>query len=287
MKEFRPPQHASALRTLVGVILPLVLVVPFAVLAPVLLRVHHPRYEISGGTLTVASDDVWGSRTMRLADITDAETVRLGRGRRTSGTGLPGYCAGHFSYPNLGAVWQVTNCGGAAVVIHPSTEPAPVVLTPPDGAAFVGALRAGQDLTVELPPAELGPVKYLLFAVMALGFVTMLMVSALFLKGASSMRYVVGGGSLTVHTLFGTKRFSLAKTRARVHRPAALWRVAGAAIPGYLTGRFRESGQSVRVYATEAREVVLLEGAERLIVSPSDRAGFLEALRAEGCDATQ
>jgi hypothetical protein len=54
-------------------------------------------------------------------------------------------------------------------------------------------------------------------------------------------------------------------------------------MPGYLTGRFREEGRAVRVYATDVKQTVLVEGdGTRVIVSPEDPRAFLAALRAEG-----
>jgi hypothetical protein len=59
-------------------------------------------------------------------------------------------------------------------------------------------------------------------------------------------------------------------------------RIAGSAFPGYYTGLFREGGRNLRVYATDLRRGVLLEGPQRVYLSPADREGFLAALQAEG-----
>jgi hypothetical protein len=117
-----------------------------------------------------------------------------------------------------------------------------------------------------------------------MGIIVTGMVAALMILGPSRMRYLVGDGAFEVRTLFGRQSWPTAGARARGHTPARLWRVAGSGMPGYYTGRFREGGEGVRVYATDLTRVILFEGPDRVMVSPEDRAGFLEALRAEGVE---
>jgi hypothetical protein len=64
-------------------------------------------------------------------------------------------------------------------------------------------------------------------------------------------------------------------------------RVAGTAMPGYYTGYFRADGQSTRVYATDLKDGVLLEGPARIYLSPADPEAFLAALREEGGTVTE
>jgi hypothetical protein len=61
-----------------------------------------------------------------------------------------------------------------------------------------------------------------------------------------------------------------------------MWRVAGSGMPGYYTGRFRENGQATRMYATDLKAMVLVEGPDRVLLSPEDLDGFLAALKREG-----
>jgi hypothetical protein len=283
MREFAPPVRPSVVRSAFGIVMPLVVLLPMLALYPVLFATHGVTYRISNGTLTVETADAFsGSRTVKLADVTDVRVVALGRGRRVAGTALPGYCGGRFEYPGLGAVWQATDCGSTAVVLRARSEALPIVLTPPDPATFVEDVRTGREGSVTLAPAKSG-LRFVVLGVLGAALLATLMASALAFLGPKKMRYVVREGALEVHTLFGKKRFAVAGARARVHRPSRMWRVGGTGLPGYFTGLFREEGKNTRVYATDlGGEVVLLEGEARVIVSPIDRAGFLRALAAEG-----
>jgi hypothetical protein len=282
MQEFRPPVRPSVVRTLLAVV-PLVVLVPLAGLLATALGMRPATYTIDEGTLVVRSGDVFsGSRAVRLADVTEAAVVTLRGGRRTAGTGLPGFCAGRFSYPDHGPVWQVTTCAGRGVLVRARGEERPIVLSPPDAEAFVERLRAGTPTSITLPPPDRGPLGGIVLAIASAGIVTALMVSALLLLGPSRMRYLVGDGALEVHTLFGRKRWATAGARARAYTPTHIRRVAGTGAPGYFTGIFRESGQSTRVYATTLDRVLLFEGEARVLLSPEDRVAMLRALEQEG-----
>jgi len=107
--------------------------------------------------------------------------------------------------------------------------------------------------------------------------------SVLALEGPSRMRYLVGDGALEARTMFGSARFELRGATAQRYTPGRLWRVAGTAMPGYYTGRWREAGRAVRVYATTFVNAVLITTpTTRVLVSPTEPDAFLEALRAEG-----
>jgi hypothetical protein len=269
----------------------LAIVVAITVLGPVLglaaiLSGGSPiRYVISGGTLVVQSGSLLsGDRKVPLADITESRAVALNGARRTAGTALPGYCVGRFSYPDLGAVWQATNCARRGLLVTARGEERPLVISPPDAEGFLASLRAGTETTVTLPPPDTGPLFLIAVITIPIGILVAIMVGALMLLGPSRMVYRVGEGAFEVRTLFGRQRWPTAGARAKGHTPGRLWRVAGSGMPGYYTGRFREGGEGVRVYATDLTRVILFEGPDRVMVSPEDPAGFLEALRAEGVE---
>jgi hypothetical protein len=283
VREFTAPVRPSVVRLVLAIVLPLVVLVPMGGLMVVALGMSPATYTIADGALAVRSGDLFsGTRTVRLADVTGARVVALRGARRTAGTALPGFCAGRFTYPDLGTVWQVTDCGGQGVLVEARGEAHPIVISPPDPAGFVASLGAGTEQTVTLPSPEAGPLRAVLLVVAALGTVSAIMVSALMILGPSQMRYLVGDGALEVRTLFGRKRWPTAGARARGHTPSKLRRVAGTAAPGYYTGIFRESGETTRVYATDVERVLLFEGPARVIVSPEDRVGMLRALEEEG-----
>ncbi|MGE5234835.1 MAG: PH domain-containing protein [Acidobacteriota bacterium] len=59
-------------------------------------------------------------------------------------------------------------------------------------------------------------------------------------------------------------------------------RIVGSAMPGYYAGRFPIDGGVTTVYASTLKDGVLVEGGERVFVSPADGAGFVAALRDAG-----
>lgn len=124
------------------------------------------------------------------------------------------------------------------------------------------------------------------FAVMGATTILLLVVFGMLLAvawlGPSRMTYTVGAGRLRVETIFSSSEWPLSSLRARAYSPSSLWRVGGTAMPGYYTGRYRSEGEPLRVYATDVRRGVLITGSERVFVTPSDEAGFFEALRAGG-----
>jgi hypothetical protein len=283
VREFRPEVRPSAFRILLAVILPLFVLIPIGALMAMVLGASPAAYAIRGGSLVVESGDPFSSvRTVPLSDITDAREVALRGGRRTAGTALPGLCSGRFSYPDLGAVWQVTDCGGRGVLITAAGQPVPIVLSPPDPQAFLSSLRSGTDMVVTLPPPDKGPLRVLAAVVGPISIAVILMVSAVMLLGPGRMRYLVGGGFLEVRTLFTRKRWPVAGARARAYTPSRVRRLVGTAAPGYYTGLYRESGETTRIYATSLARVVLFEGPARVIASPEDRVGMLRALEEEG-----
>ncbi|MFT3769289.1 MAG: PH domain-containing protein [Minicystis sp.] len=285
MREFRPPVRPSVLRVVLAVVLPLVVLAAVGSVLALSLGITQASYTIAGGALVIRSGDLLtGERTVRLADVTEARAVVLLGGRRTRGTALPGFCAGRFSYPELGTVWQVTNCGPRAVVVRQAGDAVPIVLTPPDPRDFVDKLRAGTDTVVVLPPPDKSQLNLIVLIVAPLSGVAVIMVSLLLLIGPGRMRYLVGDGAIEVRTLFGRKRWQTAGARAKTYRPSRLWRVAGTAAPGYYTGIFREDGQSTRVYATRIDQGVLLEGPARVFLSPADPEAMLRALAEEGVE---
>lgn len=284
MVELRPPVRSRGLRILLAVLLPLVVVVPMLVLAALTLGISQASYTLTGGTLIVDSGDLFsGARTLRLADLAEPQRVVLHGGRRTAGTALPGLCTGRFSYPEHGAVWQVTDCGARGLLLRSPGEPLPIVISPPDPDAFLALLRSGAEARLTLPPPDKGPLRLIGLLVAPLSILTVLAVSVLLFLGPGRMRYRVGDGFFEVQTLFSKARWPTAGARAKAHTPSGLVRVAGTGAPGYFTGRFREGGQWARVYATDLGRVVLFESGDvRVIVSPEDRVELLRALEAEG-----
>lgn len=152
-----------------------------------------------------------------------------------------------------------------------------VVLAPLAGLSLVLA-GAGTHAAARPP----GPSPSVVLVVMLVPVVIVSVLAAVVMLGPGRMRYVVGGGFLEVRTMFGTQRWPAAGARAKVYTPGRLWRVMGTSVPGYHTGRYRESGLATRVYATTLDRAVLFEGEDRVLVSPEDQGEMLRALEQEG-----
>lgn len=273
----------SAVRTVLAVVIVGVLLV---VAVPIALLGFGPtsvQYSFGHGTLSVQTGS-WldGARDIPSSAVVDARAVTLSGARRTRGTGMPGYCAGRWSYTEIGPVWQATDCSRDAVLLTTRDGELPVVVTPPDREAFIQALRSGTDFHLALPPPAAGSPLRIAMLVVLLGLcVPVVMVTATLLRGPSRMVYRVGEGQLEVRTIFGRRAWPLADFGARLHQVKLQLRLAGTSAPGYQTGFFLADGKKTRVYATTTTGV-LLEGPTRLFLSPEDPAGFLEALRGEG-----
>lgn len=289
MREFRPPVRPSKLRWVLLALVVVAGLAPTAALGGVLLSISTISYAIGGGVLTVRAGDLFtGERKVPLADIVEARAVNLTRGRRTAGTAMAGYCAGRFTYEDIGPVWQASSCGSRAVLIRVKDQERPILVTPPDREDFLARLKSGDAMAITLPPPDKGALGVLGLVMIPSGLIVSGMVGALLVLGPSRMRYLVGGGALEVHTLFGKKRWQTAGARAREHKPGRIWRVAGTGMPGYFTGIFREDGQTTRMYATSHEGMVLFEeGDQRVLLSPEDREGFLKALEGEGASITR
>lgn len=289
-QEFMPRPTRSRWRIFWSVLLTLVVLAPVAVVASlaffepsIAYRVHNGTLEIHGGEGLLSNH-----RAVPLAAIREASEARVHGGRRVFGTGLPGYCAGRFRYEGLGSVWQVTDCRRDVVMLRADGEPYPILVTPPDHATFLAAVRSGTD--GDFSPAPVAPSA--VWTVLKVLLVLVVLPSALFVPLAAfgaprRLRYRLESGELVVQLLVFRKRFPLAGRTARRHTPAKAWKRAGSGLPGYYAGSFSVDGQPARVYASAIKtEGVMLEGEPRVFVTPTDTAGFLEALRRHGVRVT-
>jgi hypothetical protein len=283
MREFRPPVRPSVFRVVLGLVIPFIIAVPVALLVVLAVPTEGPRYTITGGVLTVSSGERWSSpRSVRVADLTTVRAVDLGGGKRRAGTSLPGLCAGHFAYPDLGDVWQVTDCSRRAILLEATGAALPILVTPPDPSDFLARLKTGADTTIALPPADRTILRILALVLGPIALLSSAILPVLLLLGPRRMVYLVGGGMLEARTVFGKKRWPTEGARARAYTPSRPLRLMGTSAPGYHTGLFRESGQTTRIYATRLDQGVLFEGPARVLLSPDDPEAMLRALREEG-----
>jgi hypothetical protein len=284
LAEFAPAPARATARTVLGIALTAI-IVPATVFAAALLWLpHRIEYTVESGGLVVTLDrTVWSrQRHFALADVVEARAVTLSRGRRVSGTSLPGYCVGTFRYRELGDVWQATDCTAAAVILRLRGSQRPIVLAPGQRDAFLAALSSGTAAT--FAPADTGedgtPLALRLLVLLPIPLV--FVIPVLFLLAPSRLRYRVGPGTLEVRTLLLRRRFRIFGATARRHVPTFGIKLVGSGMPGYHTGWFMVDGQRTRVYATTTQGGVLIEDGTRIFVTPADPDAFLDALTSVG-----
>lgn len=278
--EFAPEPASARWRTTFAVIVTLVAA---AASSTALLLVAVPsaiEYRVGGGSLTIAARHgaFPTARTIRLTDILAIEEATLREGRRTGGTSLPGFCAGHFTYPDIGSVWQATNCGREVLLLRVAGAEKPILVSPGDPHAFRATLAAGGPAT--FAPAAVGTPRGW-WAIRLLAAAPAALVALLpwmLLVAPRRLGYGVGPGVIEVRTLWRRRRFDLSAARARSHAPSRSLKLIGSAMPGYYAGLFSLDGARTKVYATSLRKGILIEGTTRLFVSPADPVAFTKAL---------
>ncbi len=281
---FRPPRLKRGLQLAIGLPLSAVVLLPtlFAVWLVWTPQMVELRVENDLLHITTAPAPISRHHTFDLSHVTNVEETHLGRGRRTAGTALPGYCVGNFSYGELGDVWQATDCSRDVLVLRRS-EGKPVVLTPPDPDRFRAALAAGTGYVGTQPPPQPGRGWILIKSMVLLSPLLGLLVPVIFLVAPSRLRYRVVSGGLEIKTMLGTRRFVTAGCTARAHRPRVGLRLWGTGAPGYYTGTYRVDGANTKLYTTSVEEGVLIEGpGVRVFINPEDETGFLDAIRTMG-----
>jgi hypothetical protein len=241
------------------------------------------RYEVTASALRVDSGSRFdGAREVPLASIREVSQATLRGGRRTRGSALPGYCAGVWTFPDVGEVWLAGDCNPRGLLVRADGEARPIAITPRDPDAFAVAIREHTPRIEALPAPDMSTMHLILTAPIVLVSLTVVFVFMLAWIGPGRMSYVVDGDMLRIRTLFSKSEWPLASLSARVYRPSRMWRVAGTAMPGYYTGRYRSEGTGLRVYATDVERGVLLTGRDNIYVNPSDEPGFFDALREAG-----
>ncbi len=282
---FRPPQHHRNLRLVLGILLSVLAIGGAAFGAAVIWLPRSLTYEVTEGRIVITSGlDIRPNRwEYPLGSITSATAVQLKPGKRVNGTSLPGYCSGHFQFPDIGDCTLATTCSPDAVVLHVNREEWPFIITPGQREAFLAALAGDGQYSEKVLFDDDSGVWIGLKAITVLGVAATLIVPLLFFLSPSRLRYRVTPGHVEIDLTFSTKRFSVSNCIARLYNPETSSKVMGASLPGYHSGRFSLDGMATRVYATGLTEGILIESPDlRLFLSPEDPHVFLEALRALG-----
>ncbi len=283
--EFSPPQEGVRARAWLGGVLTLLAVLGVVWVALLMWMPTGIAYSVRDGELTITTTVtlIHSTRTVPLGAVTGVREVLLEGGRRVMGTALPGYCQGRFSYPNIGPVWQATDCSRRALLLQVAGEERPILITPPDLESFERALQQGGSCDVRLGSRrEPDAVMRVMRVVALLLLVPVVLLPVLFFVAPGRLRYRVEPGALLVDTWCAHKRFSIyGATVTRVENVRAM-KLAGSAMPGYYTGWFRVDGVNTRVYATTLRSCVLVRAERHVLVSPRDAEAFVAALVENG-----
>lgn len=280
---FRPPARRKGLRLVIGGLLSVLAIGAAGFGVGIVWLQRTMVYEIRDNVLTVTRGFAVAPKTETAALVTieRAELFRLEPGKRTFGTSLPGYCAGRFTFPELGEVHLASNCSPEAVVVTIGDHDRPLVLTPSDRQGFLSALAGAGLYHEDLQTGDDAPTGWWIRLLTLTFFIPTLMVPLLFFVTPARLRYRVTPSTIEVETTLLTKRFTISNSIARIYRPEQSSKLLGSSMPGFYSGRFTIDGMTTRVYVTHLDECVLVEGPDlRLLVSPEDPHAFLEALRA-------
>jgi hypothetical protein len=285
--QFRAARVARPRRALAALVGILAALPPLAVLGSWLTAPHQVSYEVTGEKIVIHAGTSMTERNKEipLSRIEEASPAWLRGGSLDFGTEKHGYCVGFYEYPNYHKVWQATDCSDEGVIIRAGGEVMPVVIAPGNRDAFLAAVRDGLAMTfpTAVKPSGLHWPALITLAVLAWGAAGVL--GALLFLGPARMRYLVRDGKLEVTTLLGKRVFPLDDVTVRPHVPLLGEKLSGVNLPGYCAGVMELDRAPTSVFATVLETGVLLEGNERVFVSPSDPAGLIAAAIAAGGQA--
>ncbi len=282
---FRPPKHRKGLRLVLGVIFSALGIGGAAFGAAVVWMPRSLIYEVTADQVVITSGlKIHPTRRdIPLASITSATAIQLKKGKRINGTSLPGFCAGHYRFPDLGDCTLVSTCARDAVILRTGDGERPVVITPGQREAFLRSLTGNGMYNEKALFDDAGSAWLGIKVVTSVAAAATLFIPLIFFISPLRLRYHVTPGHIEVNLTFSSKRFSVSNCIARPYSPETSSKVIGSSLPGYHSGRFSLDGMATRVYATRLTDGILIESPDlRLFLSPEDPHAFLEALRALG-----
>ncbi|MBO8142369.1 MAG: hypothetical protein H0Z37_09375 [Firmicutes bacterium] len=221
--------------------------------------------------------------------------------RRVGGSSLRGLQRGWFRQHDGTWVYRLTTAGRGLVYVdttagaqtaRPATR---YVFSPADPERFValvqaiqsgrGTVSGGETAAVRMEPVPGPPVAtdpVLLLAV-AMTLPIGIVIPWRILRGPRILYYQVGPDGITVHERRGTlfRWESVRDVRVLDGPQSPFVRILGWGMPGYYVGTYYSRGLGrVRVVATRLKPpLVMLETESgRLVLSPADTDGFLEAV---------
>lgn len=254
------------------------------------------------GSISIPADEIAG--------VTLVESP--GSLGRVAGAALRGLQMGWYRLEDYGRVYRLTTGGRPLVYVdtaagaqraRPDTR---YVFSPEDAEGFTALLQSvagGRSTSAGgSGPAEAtfrsAPAKSVLGDPVMIFAILITLPIGIFMpilvrRGRLGMRYEVGPEGIRVHHL-GAKSYrwgSIRSVRMLDAPIPKMIRIMGAGLPGYFAGHFRAAELGgIQVYATRLEPpVILLEtGVSKVLISPEDIHGFLEAadgfMEADGKD---
>lgn len=282
---YRPPPRAARARALLGIVLTVVVAGVALLVTALFWMPHSLAYTIDGESLSISATPwpVATSRVVPLASIQSAGVVTLEGGLRTGGTAVPGLCSGWFRYPDLGSVWQATDCSRRVVLIDAGMDR--LLVSPSNSEVFLEQLRLRKAGSFVPPPAPPTPNVLALLPILMWVLAGVLALSVL--VAPSRIVYAVSPEFVEIRALLGSRCMLTKGLVARRHRPKLGLRLAGTALPGYYSGWFRMDGKNTLLRATDVTDGVLLEGQRRVFINPADPEAFLADLRTSGATVVE
>lgn len=174
-----------------------------------------------------------------------------------------------------------SNCSEKAVLVRASGLVSPLILTPPDNDAFIKALLKPSPGVYYAPRDSRGMAFAVIWRVILL-FILLGALYVTFIVAPKKLRYVLSNGNLIVETLRAKETFSLAGARVFRCFPAFGGRMAGIPLPGYILATYDLDAMASRVFASAKEEGVMVEGVERIFITPKDIDGMLAAMEESG-----
>lgn len=283
-----PPRFCNPLpRLILGVLLSLVLLAAAGLMGAVLFAPVLIGYDIATAEFTIRTN-VLGTirhRHFPRERIDSAKRVQLRDGRRVTGSWLPNFCEGHYRYPDLGTVFQVTTCTADAVLLRISGEEHPVVVTPYMPDRFLMALRQDANSYFGAAPRKVPRLVTISGGLIALVlFTAALALPVLMLVIPSRLVYAIGEGKLVIERYPRRRTIDLPGTRVTRFSPRARRRIAGSSVPGYHSGAYSLEGRKTFVYASTLEEGILVTEASgtRHFLTPQEPESLLRALARNG-----
>ncbi|WP_424951183.1 PH domain-containing protein [Deinococcus sp.] len=232
----------------------------------------YPRFEVSGGVLTVRS-----ITTHRILSAqTPVQTVTLPPLSKTIGTAGGQRCTGRFR-DAPGRIYELyTDCSSRVLLFSPSGR-RPIAITPDDPQALLGALRSGENATFRLPAPGI-PLNSWLTAL------PLLIVAVLSLWPWPSLRYRLTPGALEIRRRLGVDRLPYSGLKVRRARNPLGTRLIGTGMPGYHTGLYSLAGDPVMAVATSSRApgLLLTSGETTYYLTPADVGALMTELERRG-----